>query len=299
MINKFNLSQILLSLAVAFLAFSLIKIANQIPDILRVVEKSGPKVDAIVDEANLIRKEVRLVRLLVAQQTPEILAKVENTLPVVKQVITESGRYSSQLPAAFEQVEKLTQDIQQLRESLPSILQRIDAIVDATNNTTSEVAKWRPHSRGFLSEIALSRENIPQYLLRAENIVIDAKSIGKEASSGIVSGFFKGVISLPFEVVSGLAGIVDSNSRSAKYLTAADVSLMQEKVVSLLNDKNQSKAVWQNIESDNRGTINKGKLIKRNQQNCHRLTFNNYFSKERETLKELMCINNDGLWRVM
>ena len=220
-------------------------------------------------------------------------------MPVIEQVIAESERYSSQLPNVIGQVEQLTQNVQQLEKSLPSILQRIDAIVDATNNTVGEVALWRPQSEEYLTEIALYRGNIPQYLTRAEYIVNDAKSIGKEASSGLVTGFFKGVISLPFEVVSGLAGIVDAESRSAKYLTAADVSLMQEKVIGLLNDKNQTKAVWQNIDSGNQGSISKDKLIIKKQKNCHYLTFKNHFANEKELLKELMCLDDEGLWKVM
>jgi len=299
MINKFSLSQVLLALAIAFLAFSLINVANKIPEVVSVIDKTSPQVDAIIDEITLIREEVKLVRLLVAKQTPDVLAKVESTLPVIKQVIAESERYSSQLPIALDQIEKLAENVQQLRISLPSIFQRIDAVVDATNNTTTEVALWRPHSREYLTEIALSRENIPQYLRQVDRIIVDAKSIGQEASSGIVSGFFKGVISLPFEVVSGLTNIVDSDSLSAKNLTAADVGLLQEKVIALLTNENQAKVVWQSNENDNKGTIIKGKLIRKNQQNCHYLTFNNYFSQEKETLKQLMCLDSKGLWQVM
>lgn len=297
--NKFSYSQALLALAIAFLAFSLLKIANQLPDILSAIDKASPQVDTIVDEVTLIRAEVKSVRLLVANKTPDILAQVERTLPIIEQVVVESERYSSQIPNIIEQIEKLAQDVQRLEENLPSVLQRIDAVVDVTNTTVSEVALWRPHSREYLDEIALSRESIPQYLTRAEYIVSDAKSIGKEASSGIVTGFFKGVISLPFEVVSGLAGIVDAKSRSAKYLTAADVNLMQEKVIVLLNDQHQSKTIWQNVDSHNRGSIIKGELIRKNKQNCHYLTFINNFANEKETLEELMCLDNEGLWKVM
>ena len=300
MINKHNISQILLALAITFLAFSLVKIANEVPGILNTIDKTSPQVDVIVDEVALIRQEVKLVRLLLAKQTPEVLAKVADTLPVIREVLAESERYLRQLPTALEKVDILTRDVQRFKSSLPNVLQRIDAVVDAMNTTVNEVALWRPYSREYLTEIALSRENIPQYLTRAENIVIDAKSIGKEASSGIVTGFLKGVISLPFEVVSGLAGMVDSDSQSAKYLTAADVNLMQEKVIALLSSEKRTRTVWQNVDSGNRGIILKGKLIRKNQQNCHKLTFNNFFAQGiEESLKELMCLDEEGLWEVM
>ena len=305
MVKQFSYSQALLAIAIALLALSLFKFTMHVPAIISAIEKTtktvdlvSPKVDDIVNEVALVRVEVSKVRKLVAQQTPVILSQVEASLPVVQQVVVESEYYSRQLPALLDQIANIEQQVEKLQTSMPAILKRVDAVVKTTNNTTEEVARWRPHSSRYLEEIELSREYIPDYLSRIENTVIDAKTIGSEASSGLVSGFFKGVISLPFEVVSGLTGIVDADSRSAKYLTAQDVALMQEKVVALLNDSNQTKAAWQNVKSGNRGTIIKGKKTTRNKQQCLMVIFNNHFGNDKETLKELMCINDKGLWKV-
>lgn len=305
MVKQFSYSQALLAIAIALLALSLFKFTMHVPAIISAIEKTtktvdlvSPKVDDIVNEVALVRVEVSKVRKLVAQQTPVILSQVEASLPVVQQVVVESEYYSRQLPALLNQLANIEQQVDKLQTSMPAILKRVDAVVKTTNNTTEEVARWRPHSSRYLEEIELSREYIPDYLSRIENTVIDAKTIGSEASSGLVSGFFKGVISLPFEVVSGLTGIVDADSRSAKYLTAQDVALMQEKVVALLNDSNQTKAAWQNVKSGNRGTIIKGKKTTRNKQQCLMVIFNNHFGNDKETLKELMCINDKGLWKV-
>jgi len=305
MVKQFSYSQALLAIAIALLALSLFKFTMHVPAIISAIEKTtktvdlvSPKVDDIVNEVALVRVEVSKVRKLVAQQTPVILSQVEASLPVVQQVVVESEYYSRQLPALLNQIANIEQQVEKLQTSMPAILKRVDAVVKTTNNTTEEVARWRPHSTRYLEEIELSREYIPNYLSRIENTVVDAKTIGSEASSGLVSGFFKGVISLPFEVVSGLTGIVDADSRSAKYLTAQDVALMQEKVVALLNDSNQTKAAWQNVKSGNRGTIIKGKKTTRNKQQCLMVIFNNHFGNDKETLKELMCINDKGLWKV-
>lgn len=248
MVKQFSYSQALLAIAIALLALSLFKFTMHVPAIISAIEKTtktvdlvSPKVDDIVNEVALVRVEVSKVRKLVAQQTPAILSQVEASLPVVQQVVVESEYYSRQLPALLNQIANIEQQVEKLQTSMPAILKRVDAVVKTTNNTTEEVARWRPHSTRYLEEIELSREYIPDYLSRIENTVVDAKTIGSEASSGLVSGFFKGVINLPFEVVSGLTGIVDADSRSAKYLTAQDVALMQEKVVALLNDSNQNK----------------------------------------------------------
>ncbi|KGJ95266.1 hypothetical protein [Colwellia psychrerythraea] len=306
MVKQFSYSQALLALAIALLALSLFKFTMHVPAIISAIEKTtttvdlvSPKVDDIVSEVALVRIEVSKVRNLVSQQTPAILSQVEATLPVVQQVIVESEYYSRQLPRLLDQIANIEQQVEELQASMPAILKRVDDVVITTNNTTEEVARWRPHSTHYLKEIELSREYIPEYLSRIENTVADAKTVGSEASSGLVSGFFKGVINLPFEVVSGLTGIVDADSRSAKYLTARDIALMQEKVVALLNDSNQTKSVWQNVESGNRGTIIKGKKTTKNKQQCLMVTFNNSFGDEKETLKELMCINDKGLWKVI
>ena len=305
MVKQFSYSQALLAIAIALLALSLFKFTMHVPAIISAIEKTtktvdlvSPKVDDIVNEVALVRVEVSKVRKLVAQQTPVILSQVEASLPVVQQVVVESEYYSRQLPALLNQIANIEQQVEKLQTSMPAILKRVDAVVKTTNNTTEEVARWRPHSTRYLEEIELSREYIPNYLSRIENTVVDAKTIGSEASSGLVSGFFKGVINLPFEVVSGLTGIVDADSRSAKYLTAQDVALMQEKVVALLNDSNQTKAAWQNVKSGNRGTIIKGKKTTRNKQQCLMVIFNNHFGNDKETLKELMCVNDKGLWKV-
>ncbi|WP_057832683.1 hypothetical protein [Colwellia sp. TT2012] len=305
MTKPFSYSQALLAVAIAFLAWSLFKFTLQLPAIISVIEKTtqtvdsvSPKITDIVTEVALVRVEVAKVRALVAQQAPEILSQVAASLPVVQQVIVESEYYSRQLPALLSQLASIEQQVVKLQASMPAILKRVDDVVNTTNNTTAEVARWRAHSTRYLEEIELSRDYIPQYLSRIENTIVDAKTIGKEASSGLVSGFFKGVITLPFEVVAGLAGIVDVNSRSAKYLTAQDVALMQEKVVVLLNDSKQNKSLWQNVASGNHGIIIKGKMTIRNKRQCFNVTFNNLFGKEKETLKELMCINDKGLWKV-
>ncbi len=306
MVKQFSYSQALLAIAIAFLAFSLLKFTQQVPAILKVIEGTSktvdlvsPQIDDIVNEVALVRAEVAKVRVLVAQQTPAILSQVEATLPVVQQVVIESENYSRQLPALLAQLASIEQQVSSLQADMPEVLKRVDAIVKTTNNTTAEVARWRPHSSQYLEEIKLSREYIPQYIARIENTVVDAKTVGSETSSGLVSGFFEGVISLPFDVVAGLAGIVDADSRSAKNLTAKDIALIQEKAVGLLNDSNQSKSVWQNVDSGNRGTIIKGKVVTRNNQQCHNVTFNNHFGSEKETLKELMCLDDKGLWKVI
>lgn len=306
MLNKTSYSQLIFALALFALAASLFNIARYIPQILEVVNRTvktvddvAPNIDNIVSEVALIRKEVTLVREQLAIHVPMVVTQVSATLPVIQQVVKESGHYSKQIPTLLQKISNIEATFSSFNAQLPHLLQRVDSVTLTTQNTVNEMALWRPHSTQYLAEIEESKTYIPQYLTRTENIVSSAKIIGSEASKGLVSGFLKGVVTLPFEVVAGLTGIVDSSSRSAKNLTTKDVALMQEKVILLLDNNNQVETVWHNAESGNRGTIIKGQAVTKNKKLCYSLTFDNYFAKEKEQLSELMCRNNKGLWNVM
>lgn len=299
MTKNFSYSQALLALAIGLLALSIFRFTTHLPEIITVVDKTTTVVESFNPKVDTIIEEVSQVRALVSEQTPKILAKVDSTLPVIKQVVLESGHYSSQLPTFLAELAKIEAQVALLQKSMPDILKRVDAVVKTTQTTTDEVALWRPHSSQYIKEIELSREYIPQYLTRIENTVVDAKTIGSEASSGIVSGFVKGVINLPFEMVSGLTGIVEANSKSAKNLTVEDITLMQEKTVALLHSDNQTTAAWENAKTGNRGMITKGKKTTRRGEQCIKVTFNNHFTDDNETINKLMCVDDEGLWRVI
>lgn len=299
MSSKFSISQALLAIAIAYFAYALLSISKEIPNIINAVDKTTPHITTIVDEVALVRAEVAQVRVLVDKQVPEILAQIKTILPLVDQGLKQSDLYAKQLPNLWQHLDKVEMQVQSLQTDLPSVLQRIDAVVLTSKDAINEAAQWRPHSIQYIKAIEHSREDIPQYLTRVEDIIIDAKSIGKEASSGLVSGFFKGVISLPFEVVAGLTDIVDSKSQSAKHLTANDVSMMQEKVLILLGDNTKKQIFWQNSESNNRGKISKDTQFIKKGKTCHKVTFINHFKGQEETLKEVMCKGKDDLWQVI
>lgn len=299
MIIKFSYSQILLSIAIGYLAYALLNFTKEIPGFIDAVDRATPHISSIVTEVELVRIEVGKVRALVGEQIPAILMQVDRTVPLVEQGLIQSEQYSKELPQLWQHLEKIETQIQLLQKSLPGVLQRVDAVVETTNATTFEVSQWRPHSTQYLTEIKHSRQDIPQYLTRAEAIIIDAKTIGKEASSGLVSGFLKGVISLPFDVVSGLTGIVDAKSLSAQYLTEKDIVIMQEQVLLLLANNNKQQAFWHNNDSGNRGKISKKPRFTQNGLFCHKLNFINHFKDQQETLNELMCQDKQDLWKVM
>lgn len=296
---QFSYSQALLGVAIGYLAFALLSITKEIPSFIQAVDRATPHISSIVNEVELVRIEVGKVRTLIDEQIPAILMKVDTTLPLVEQGLAQSDQYSKQLPQLWQHLDEIERQIELLQQALPGVLQRIDAVIETTNATTEEVSQWRPHSTQYLIEIKNSRQDIPQYLTRTEAIIIDAKTIGKEATSGLVSGFIKGVISLPLDVVSGLTGIVDAKSQSAKNLTVKDVTIMQEQVLLLLADTNKKQVFWHNNDSGNRGKISQKPSFSRNGLTCHKLSFINHFKNQQETLTKVMCKDKHDLWQVM
>lgn len=306
MISKFSISQALLALAIAYFAYALLSFSKEVPGFIEAVDRTTPHIETIVDEVALVRSEVALIRSevtlvrgLVDKQVPAILLKIDTALPVIEQGLAQSEHYSKQLPTLWQHLDKIEVQMQALQKDLPKVLKRVDDAVITSNEAINELAQWRPHSEKYLTEIEHSRDDIPQYLTRIEGIVTDSKTIGKEASSGLVSGFLKGVISLPFDVLSGLTGLVDSKSRSAKNLTENDIAMIQEKVVVLLESNTGKQVSWQNEKSGNRGRITKGAEFKKRGKVCHRITLSNDFKGQQETLKKVMCKNKDDLWQVL
>lgn len=298
--TNFSYSQALLAGAIAYLAFSLVKVSEELPAIIAVinettllVDKISPQLPAIVEEVAKVREvvdqqvpiiinEITLVRLMLDKQLPPLLEQVDLIRPVISDITTVSNRYEKQIPA---------------------ILKRVDSSLKTTNKTTIELSKWRSHSSQYINQIKNSREDIPVYLTRIEHIVEDANNVGKEASSGMVVGLFKGVASLPFSMLTGVKGIVDSSSESAKYLNEEDITLIKEQSIILLEASLVKETKWKNPHSNSYGTIKKGELFEQDNMKCHSLIFHNYFKAEsknkNETQISIMCLDDEDVWQIV
>ncbi len=149
--TTFSYSQVLLGVAIGYLAYALLSFTKEIPELIRAVDRSTPHISAIVNEVELVRVEVAKVRDLVDKQIPAILLQVDTTLPLIVQGLAQSEQYANQLPQLWRHLEKIESRIQLLQQQLPSVLQRVDAVIAAANSTTEELAQWRPHSTQYFS----------------------------------------------------------------------------------------------------------------------------------------------------
>ena len=299
--NKMSVSQLLFAIAIGYLAYSLIQISIQIPNALKLVgestksmEKFQPQIDEIIVQIGNINKQI-----------PAIMSQIEQTRPLIEQTLIESDKYSSQIPLVSAHLTRLEQQVAAVDKQLPDILKRIDNLVTTTDNVTQEMAKWRPHSLEYIKQLEYSREDIPSYLTRIDNIatdakmiISDAKTIGSENSRGLVKGLVKGVVSLPFNVVSNLAGIVDSSSKSAQQLTEEDITLLQQSAITVLMSETITEKSWRNKLTGHYGKVHQGENFERQGKDCYQLTFTNYFNNEKERLLEDACLNDQNLWQI-
>lgn len=299
--NKMSVSQLLFAVAIGYLAYSLIQISIQIPNALKLVgestksmEKFQPQIDEIILQIGNINKQI-----------PAIMSQIEQTRPLIEQTLIESDKYSSQIPLVSAHLTRLEQQVAAVDKQLPDILKRIDNLVTTTDNVTQEMAKWRPHSLEYIKQLEYSREDIPSYLTRIDNIatdakmiISDAKTIGSENSRGLVKGLVKGVVSLPFNVVSNLAGIVDSSSKSAQQLTEEDITLLQQSAITVLMSETITEKSWRNKLTGHYGKVHQGENFERQGKDCYQLTFTNYFNNEKERLLEDACLNDQNLWQI-
>jgi archaellum component FlaC len=299
--NKMSVSQIFFAASIGYLAYSLIQISIQIPNALRLIGESTERMEKFQPQINKIILQVGNIN----KQIPAILSQIEQTRPLIEQTLIESDKYSSQIPLLSAHLTRLEQQAAAVEKQLPDILKRIDNLVITTDNVTQEIAKWRPHSLEYIKQLEYSREDIPRYLTRIEDIatdaqmtISDAKTIGSENSKGIVKGLVKGVVSLPFDVVSNLAGIVDSSSKSAQQLTKEDITLLQQSAINVLTSEAITEKSWRNKSTGHYGKVNQGEKFQRQGKDCYQLTFTNYFNNEKERLLEDACLNDQNLWQI-
>ena len=82
--NRFSIPQVVLALAIAYLAFSLVKVANQIPHIVEIIDKTNVTVDKITPQIPDILSTINSINQQingVVAEVASVRAMVEHQLP--------------------------------------------------------------------------------------------------------------------------------------------------------------------------------------------------------------------------
>jgi surface antigen len=276
-----------IALAVALLAAALWHIGSQLPELNRNLSGISRSADAATQELPAM--------IAVADKyephIPLLLDEIAATRATVDSIVTESQAYRTQLPDLYQRLDKLDAQLTSLQNSLPDVMERVDS-------SLAESQAWRPISVDAVAEAENWRQEIPGYLDRSEALVAGARKAGAEASSGMVTGFFSGALSLPFKTLSNISKLADPRSLSARHLTEEDWMLVRQAAATLLAQPENLVAEWQSEATANRGTVRIIDSAKSASTECHVLLITNHFSVGgKETLeKQRICKGKDGRW---
>jgi len=293
-----SLSLFALAGAIVYFTYEMASVSKQIPDILvridNTTEKIEPiieKVSEIVDLVPPILKEVEATRKLI----PPILKEVEQTRKLIPPILDEVAQTRQQIPAVLKESEAI-------RGELPAVLASADKASAAVTDVAKQVEKTRPLIPKVIKEIETTRESIPGMMAQADVLIEKARVVGKEASQGAVTGFFKGIILAPFALV-GDAGksIIGLSETEAKQLNETDFNLVEKAVLELLNNGSTGeKRQWANPGNDTHGVVTLVDIYEKDdfsEDECRKLDLELFKNgKEMQNTSRSFCKDDEGKW---
>ncbi len=272
-------SRFAIAAAIIYFAYQLAQINDNVAVVTQSVDQVSQHIEPALEEVKAIRVEIAQVRKLV----PDVLAEVAEVRKQIPLVVAEVAEVRQQIPLVVAEVTEVRQQIptiiaqlESIKQQIDPILQRVDKIVDVVDDTQQQIPQIISTADNAIvaindtrEEIKLTRESINPALDRVDELVEDAyfkaqdaittaEGAGKKASEGAVSGFFTGLIKLPFKLIGSLASpIVDTlDVNVARKLTEKDIELLAEAGTRAIKSQGTGKERrWDNPSSKNSGSI--------------------------------------------
>jgi surface antigen len=234
-------------------------------------------------------KQVEQVR----QLTPAIINEVMETRKQIPSIVKEVSEIRKTIPDILEKAEKVSRQIPAVLDEIKEIRQQIPSIME-------EVEKIRPLIPLVLDEIKKTREALPPMLSKAEQIVTDAKRIGKTTTEGAVTGVITGIVKTPFEIVGGLGEAIFGGQRKNKEgVTEQDLELIKLATYQVLSSAQRGHTRnWSNPQSGNNGTVSLKEFAETDGRDCRILKYIVRIDKEERINKEVrFCLNEQSQWK--
>lgn len=262
-------SRFAIAAAIIYFAYQVSQINDSVSVVTQSVDQVSRHIEPTLREVQDIRLEIAATRKLI----PQILAEVAAVRQQIPAIVAEVAEVRRQIPLILERVDAINQQIEPIllrvdetQRQIPLILTTADSAILALNDTRKEVLPYLPEA---LEEIRLTRTSIDPMLDRVDTLVDDAfnradqtiasaRVAGKEASEGAVSGFFSGLVKLPFGFMGSLAspmvGSIDADV--AAQMDDKDFKLLAE----VASQAHESSTIgedwtWENPASGNSGSI--------------------------------------------
>lgn len=296
-----SLAMFVLAAALVYFAYEASRVSTLIPEILTSVDNTTENVEPIINE-------VGEIRLLI----PDILHEIEQTREMVPAVLKEVEETRKLVPPVLKEIEQVRQQIPPVLREVKAVREEVPAVVKSANKASNavvvvakEIEATRPLVPMILEEVETTRESIPPMLDRADAMIDKARVAGKDASSGAVTGFFKGLVTAPFVLV-GDAGraLTGMSEEEMKEFTEKDFDLFEAAALDLLNNgkKGDIREV-NNPDSDMSATF---KLVKVEIEEedfvtveCRTLQSESYKTGERiKTVNRTFCKEEGSGWDI-
>ena len=258
-------SRFAIAAAIIYFAYQLAQINDNVPVITQSVDQVSRHIEPTLEEVKQVRLEIAQVRKMI----PEILDEVAEVRKQVPVVVAEVAEVRKQFPSILTRVESINQQVGPIlqrvdktlvvvdhaQRQIPQILTTADSAIAAINDTNKEIKLTRESIDPTLDRVDGLVEDV---YFKAQDAITAAEGAGKKASEGAVSGFFTGLIKLPFKFIGSLASpIIDSlDVNVARKLTEKDIELLAEAGTQAIKSKNTGKERrWENPKSGNSGSI--------------------------------------------
>ncbi len=316
--NLASLSRFALAAAIFYFAFQLYQINQNVPAISQSIDRVSRQVEPSLEEAQAIREELAEIRKLIPsllervdisvaviddtqRQIPQIISATEKALAVISET-------QQQIPQIMSTTENVVAALNETQQQIPQIVNTAENAIAALNLTRDELMPYIPLT---LEEVRLMRKTMEDSLDRIEILIDDANDkamnailmagdAGKKASEGAVSGFFTGLIKLPFKLVGTLASpIVNKiDADVAQKLTEKDLELMAEASEQAVEEMKIGRIwKWDNQKSGNSGSLTITRKYEIRSHVCVEVEVR-VSIKGREKMNEPdnLCLNKEKKW---
>jgi len=316
--NLASLSRFALAAAIFYFAFQLYQINQNVPAISQSIDRVSRQVEPSLEESQAIREELAEIRKLIPsllERVDKSVAVIDDTQRQIPQIISATEKAiavisetQQQIPQILSTTENALTAINETQQQIPQIVNTAENAITALNLTRDELMPYIPLT---LEEVRLMRKTMEDSLDRIEILIDDANDkalnaillagdAGKKASEGAVSGFFTGLIKLPFKLVGTLASpiVKTIDVDVAKKLTEKDLELIATASKKAVEAKKIDRAwKWNNPKSGNSGSLT---IIRKYEIRSHvcvevqvRVSIK---GKEKMNETDNLCLNNDKKW---
>jgi surface antigen len=316
--NLASLSRFALAAAILYFAFQLYQINQNVPAISQSIDRISQQVEPSLEEVQFILEEIAEIRKLI----PSLLERVDKSVAVldatqrqIPQIINATemalvviSQTQQQIPQILSTTENALTAINLTQQQIPQIVNTAENAIAALNLTRDELMPYIPLT---LEEVRLMRKTIQDSLDRIEiliddandkalNVILLAEDAGKKASEGAVSGFFTGLVKLPFKLIGTMASpIVKSiDADVAKQLTEKDLELMATASKKAVEAKKIDRTwKWNNPESGNSGSLTIIRKYEIRSHVCVEVQVHiSIDGKEKMNEPDDFCLNKDKKW---